>query len=274
MSQQIDRTLDIVELMVDLPQGMALGEIAQRLSLPKSAAHRLVSQLVQRGYMEQDPASQYYKLSMRLMILGFRHLSNTGLADVCQPELDDLAERTGELARISMVEEESLTWVAQAQGARYGLRYDGNLGRRVTLPATATGKAWLATFSDKEAMRIVARNGWGDPAETGPRAIREVEPLLAALEATRKRGYGIAYEEGEPGMAAVAAAIPGIKPGTPAIGTVSIAGPTVRLSRKQLHEIAPTIQEAARRLSELWPVRRFNPSARVPSDATALRATA
>jgi DNA-binding IclR family transcriptional regulator len=274
MSQQIDRTLDIVELMVDLPEGMALGEIATRLSLPKSAAHRLVSQLVQRGYMEQDAASQHYKLSMRLMILGFRHLSNTGLADACQPELDDLAERTGELARIAMVEEESLTWVAQAQGSRYGLRYDGNLGRRVTLPATATGKAWLATFSDEEALRIVVRNGWGDPMETGPKAIREIEPLLAAIEATRKRGYGIAYEEGEPGMAAVAAAIPGSKPGEPAVGTVSIAGPTVRLNRKSLHEIAPSILTSARRLSELWPVRRFSPTARVPADGPAMRATA
>lgn len=273
MSQQIDRTLDMVELMVDLPEGMALGEIAMRLGLPKSAAHRLVSQLVQRGYMEQDAASQHYKLSMRLMILGFRHLSNTGLADVCQPELDDLAECTGELARIAMVEEESLTWVAQAQGARYGLRYDGNLGRRVTVPATATGKAWLATFSDEEALRIVIKNGWGDPLETGPKAIREIEPLLAALERTRKCGYGIAYEEGEPGMAAVAAAIPGAKPGTPAIGTVSIAGPTVRLSRKSLHELAPTILASAKRLSDLWPIRRFNPSARTPADSPALKAT-
>src|SRR5690606_4965083 len=96
MSLQINRTLAIVELMVDRPEGMALGELAKRLNLPKSAAHRLVSQLVQRNYMEQEAASQHYKLSMRLMILGFRHLSNVGLADVCQPELDYLAECTGE----------------------------------------------------------------------------------------------------------------------------------------------------------------------------------
>lgn len=273
MSLQIDRTLDIVELMVDRPEGMALGELAKRLNLPKSAAHRLVSQLVQRNYMEQEAASQHYKLSMRLMILGFRHLSNVGLADVCQPELDYLAECTGELARITMVEGDSLTWVAQAQGARYGLRYDGNLGRRVTLPATATGKAWLATFSDEEAVRIVMRSGWGDPAEIGPKAVREIEPFLAVLQATRKRGYGIAFEEGEPGMAAVAAAIPGARPGAAAVGTVSIAGPTVRLGLKHLHETAPAVLASARRLSDLWPVRRFNPSARVPADGPVVRTT-
>lgn len=274
MSLQIDRTLDIIELLVDMPEGMALGDVAKQLGLPKSAAHRLVSQLVQRGYMEQIPASQHYRLSMRLMILGFRHLSNTGLTDVCQPTLDRLAEETGELARIAMVEGGSLTWVAQAQGARYGLRYDGNLGRRVVLPATATGKSWLATFSDEEAIKLVIENGWGDPMETGPKAIREVEPLLSALETTRKRGYGIAYEEGEPGMAAVAASIPGARPGEAAVGTVSIAGPTVRLSRKQLHEIAPKVLAAAKSLSELWPVRRHNPLARVPGDGHQLKATA
>jgi DNA-binding IclR family transcriptional regulator len=75
-------------------------------------------------------------------------------------------------------------------------------------------------------------------------------------------------------MAAVAAAIPGSKPGEPAVGTVSIAGPTVRLNRKSLHEIAPSILTSARRLSELWPVRRFSPTARVPADGPAMRATA
>lgn len=274
MSQQVDRTLDIVELLVDRPEGMALGEIALRLALPKSAAHRLASQLVQRGYMEQDPASQHYRLSMRLMVLGFRHLSNTGLTDVCQPELDRLADESGELARMAMVEDENLTWVAQAQGARYGLKYDGNLGRRAILPVTATGKAWLSTFDDKEAVRLVVNSGWGDPMEVGPKAIREIEPLLAELDTTRKRGYGMVFEEAESGIAAVAAVIRGLKPGSPAVGTVSVAGPTVRMTRKVLRDLGPIVIAAAENIAQLWPARQFNPLARVPSDGPLLRASA
>ncbi|NQW11680.1 MAG: IclR family transcriptional regulator [Alphaproteobacteria bacterium] len=268
MSQQIDRTLDILELLVDSPKGLALSAIALTLGLPKSATHRLLTQLAERGYLEQDVVSQHYRPTMRLAVIGFRLLANSGVNDVCQPELDSLAERTGELARIAMVDGDGLTWVAQAQGARYGLRYDGNFGKQVTVSATATGKAWLATLSDEEAIRIVLTAGFGDPAELGPRAVSDVAGLIEALSRTRKQGYGTAYEEGEPGMAAVAAAIPGVKANMSSVGTVSVAGPAARVTRRRLHDIAPDVVEVARRLSELWPVRQLQPSARLylPND--------
>ena len=274
MSQQIDRTLDILELLVGSPKGLALSAIALTLGLPKSATHRLLAQLAERGYLEQDASSQHYRPTMRLAVIGFRLLANSGVNDVCQPELDGLADRTGELARIAMVDGDGLTWVAQAQGARYGLRYDGNLGKQVTLSATATGKAWLATLTDEQAIRIVVTRGFGDPDELGPRAIRDIAALTETLARTRKQGYGVAYEEGEPGMAAVAAAIPGAKPGAAHVGTVSVAGPTARLTRKLLHDIAPDVAAVARRLSELWPIRQLQPAAQLYRPDDGMRASA
>ncbi|MEJ8570008.1 IclR family transcriptional regulator [Microbaculum marinum] len=274
MSQQIDRTLDILELLIENPEGLALGEVALQLGLPKSATHRLVSQLVERGYMERDAASQRYRLTMRLSVLGFRFLSKTGLTDICQPELDELAARTGELARIAMVDGDTMTWVAQAQGARYGLRYDGNLGRHVVQPATASGKARLATMSDDRAVGIVASLGFGDRAELGQNAISSMAELLKELETTRKRGYGIAYEEGEPGIAAVAAAIPASNPAEDCVGTVSVAGPITRQTRQRLDEIAPDVVNVAKRLSELWPIRRYQPLAPNPDSFHNVRKSA
>lgn len=211
---------------------------------------------------------------MRLTVLGFRQLSNSGVSDVCQPELDGLADRTGELARIAVVHREGLTWVSQAQGARYGLRYDGNLGRGVTLPATATGKAWLATLSDEAAIATVLRSGFGDPAALGRNALRDVAGLLEALARARRDGYATAVEEGEPGMAAVAAAIPGQRAGDAHVGTVSVAGPTVRMNRATLREIAPDVVGVARRLADLWPIRRLQATTTAPGSDRSARVSA
>lgn len=274
MSQQIDRTLDILELMIECPDGLALGELALRLDLPKSTAHRLLAQLVDRGYLEREATTQHYRLTMRLTVLGFRYLAKTGLTDICQPELDDLAAQTGELVRIAMVDHDTLTWVAQAQGARYGLRYDGNIGRRVILPATATGKAWLSTMSDERAVEIVLKNGFGEGETLGPNAIKTMSAFLHELGETRQRGYGLAWEEGEPGIAAVAAPIMGAGPDGACVGTLSVAGPTVRQSRETLAAIAPEVLRVARRLGELWPVRRHQPTAMVPGSFEDIRRSA
>lgn len=273
MSQQIDRTLDILELLIDNPNGLALGEIAFQLDFPKSATHRLVTQLVERGYLERNAANQDYRLTMRLSVLGFRYLSKTGLTDVCQPELDDLAGRTGELVRIAMVDGETMTWVAQAQGARYGLRYDGNLGRHVALTATSVGKVWLSTLSDERAVAIIAQHGFGDRSELGPRAISTMAELLRELAKTRERGYGMAYEEGEPGIAAIAAAIPA-GPGNECVGTLSIAGPTSRMTPQRQVEMSSDLLSAAQRISELWPIRRYQPLAPNPSSFDDVRKSA
>lgn len=177
--------------------------------------------------------------------------------DVCQPELNRLVEKTGELVRIAVVDNETLTWVAEAQGARSGLRYDGNFGNRPCLWATANGKCWLATMPNEDAIRIVRDQGFGTPSTLGgPRALRTIPALVEDLERTRERGYAIAYEEAEAGMAGVAMVIPGPLPGTPPVGTLSIAGPTVRITRERLHELAPELIGVAKRLSELWPIRQ------------------
>jgi DNA-binding IclR family transcriptional regulator len=257
MSRQIDRTLDILELYATIPDGLSLGEAAMRLSLPKSATHRLLTHLVDRGYLEQDPDSQQYRMTLRLLVIAFGYLTKTGLNDVCQPELNRLAEITNELVRVAVVDNETLTWVAEAQIARTGLRYNGNFGNRPCLWATANGKCWLATMSNEDAIRIVRDQGFGGSLELGPRAIRNIPALIEELERTRERGFAVAYEEAEPGMAGVAVVIPGTRADSPPIGTLSIAGPTVRITRKRLGEFAPELIEVAKRLSELWPIRQY-----------------
>ena len=86
-----ERCLSIIQLLADEAGEMPLGEIANRLKLPKSGAHRLLATLVKHGWAEQDPQTGFYRLTMRLAILGQQFYAATGIPDVCQPLLDRLA---------------------------------------------------------------------------------------------------------------------------------------------------------------------------------------
>ena len=256
MEGQIDRALAVLELLADHPRGLSLSEISERVGIAKSATHRILARLVAREFVHQDSLTQIYRLSVRLAAIGFRYLAGSGLTELCQPELDALAALTGEFVRLAVVSGDRLTFIAEAQGARRGLRYEGEYGRRdVRLHATATGKSWLATLPQDDAIRLVLEQGIAAKNELGPRALRTVPALITDLARTRRQGYAMAYEEGDPGVAAVAAAIPGIGPSEPAVGTISVIGPIVRLTRKRMVEVAPSLVAAAGRLSRLWPMR-------------------
>ena len=257
------RTLDILELLADAPDGVALSAIAGTLAMPKSVAHRLLAGLAERGFVQQDPDTQHYGLTLKLAALGFRHLAATRIEEVCQSVLNRLAADSGELARLAVVDGEKMTWVAKAQGALSGLRYDADAGRDVVLHATAVGKVWLSSLPEDRALTIVARTDFATRTDLGPRALRTLGALRQQLRDARKRGYGEAVEEGEPGVAAIAAAIRASNaPGAPVVATLSIAGPLARMNAARRSALCARLLSAAAEVTEFWPVRERHQRAR------------
>jgi IclR family transcriptional regulator, acetate operon repressor len=263
-----ERCLGIIELLADGAREMPLGEIAERLALPKSGAHRLLATLVDLGWAEQDAETGFYRLTMRLAVLGQRFYVASGIPDICQPLLDRLARDCREFARLTVVDGNSLVWIAHAQGASGGLVYQpADTTGTVPLYATASGKVWLSTLTSEEAAKYVMRNGGFDHADRyGPNVIRSIEALLRELRATARRGYGLARNEAEPGVSAIAAAVRS-GPDNAAVGTVSIAGPTARVPESRIRELAPLVMQCASELSSLWPLRPKTASSRATKDA-------
>jgi len=247
MTSALSRGVRIVELLAEHGDGLGMQNLAALLDLPKSTTHRLLAELAALGLVRQDPVTSRYQLSTRLLSLAFRFMGSTGISDVAQPILDQLASATGELVRMAAVDGDLLSWVAKAQGARVGLRYDPEMGQDVWLYCTATGAAWLGTLDDDEALRIVTAQGFGKLKDHGPNAPRTIAAFLERLAETRKAGYAIVVDSGAVGTAAIAASICHPRSGV-AIGTVSIAGPSARLTRERLTALAPLLLDAAAEL--------------------------
>ncbi|ASL26143.1 IclR family transcriptional regulator [Azotobacter chroococcum] len=245
---QIERALSLLESLTADPGGISLQSLADQLHIPKSATHRMLADLIRLGYVRQDPQTSRYQLSTKLVALGFRYLANSG-ADVVQPILDRLAEETGELVRLGVIDGERLTWIAKSQGARGGLRYDPDMGRDAPLSSTASGHAWLASMSDAEALARVARQTPVDPAELGPSAPRSEAALLERLRLAREHGYAWVVESSSVGTAAMATIVRHPR-NHHAIGVLSLAGPSARLGEARMHQLAPRLLQASAELSE------------------------
>lgn len=245
-SGAIDRTLAMVEFLSQADEPLKLSEIAARLAIPKSAAHRVLSSLVESGWVRQSSESDCYALTIRMALLGQRQLERLKTRDLKQPILDELAERTKELVRLTAVQNGMLVWIGSARGRRSGLVYEADMSEKIVPFATANGKAWLASLPREQAIRIAIEAGLGRDGVGSPKAIRTIEALGVELDATAARGWGFAREEAEDGVGAIA--VPIRVHGT-VVGTMSVAAPLMRLPEARLREILPLLRRAADRKS-------------------------
>lgn len=252
----VSRCLNLLDILAGAYEGFELSEIAAQLDIPPSAAHRLVTTLVNHGWVTQEPTTQKYALSLKMSILAFRDLDNRNVPDVVQAVLNRLAASTREYCRLAILEGHDLVWVARAQGAVTGLRYDPDMGQEAVLHATANGKAWLATLPEEEALSIVYSRGFKTDRTLGPNSARTIDELRGRLNETRALGFGISVEEAEAGTAALAVPFrSGPGEHDPIAGTISIAGPLVRIHKARWPELAQKLRKASQEISELWPLR-------------------
>jgi IclR family transcriptional regulator, acetate operon repressor len=249
MSMALDRGLAILEHLAQHPQGLPITSIASELDIPLSACHRLLAELHRRDYVRQARAQGDYVLTSKVISLGLGFLSSAGIVEIAEPLLERLARDSGELVRLSIVDEDRLTWVAKSQGPHQaGLRYDPDMGADARLSCTASGHAWLMTLSDERALELVSHQGFGPPSEYGPKAPTTLKALLGYLHAARVRGYAMIDEVFAPGMAALA--VPVLRR-SQAIGVISIAGPRSRLNSERMHALAPGLLVAAAQLGPI-----------------------
>jgi IclR family transcriptional regulator, acetate operon repressor len=250
----VERALQLIEYLSAAPDGLSLAEMARELTVNKAIALRLLETLDQAGYVWRDDAAQRYHLTYRVSNLGLRQLQQSGLLGQCTSLLEDLAERTGELVRLSVVEHgERITWVYAVVGTRRSLRIDPNFNFEVSLHSHATGKAWLMTLPSDRITELVQRDGM---EVLTPHTNVDIEALRKELEQSRRRGFASTYEENEIGVGAVAAPIvaPRLNGGRECVGVVSVAAPTNRMKRAEIEACGPSSAEVASRLAMMWPL--------------------
>jgi DNA-binding IclR family transcriptional regulator len=247
----LQRCTEMVELLATAAAPCRVSDIAAALDMPKSAAHRLLQELCLLGWVEQDGAEGPYHITVRFALLGLGVLNASRLPELARPVLDGLAARTRELVRMTVATDRGLTWFAFAQGAPPGLVYQPDMDGPVVLHATANGKALLATMDDAAALAMAHRAGLGQVRLTD-RTLDSEAGLLAELAKVRACGYAVADEEADIGVTAVSVAMRSAA--GPALGTISIAGPSLRIGRDRIPELAASLAASARSLAAVWPI--------------------
>jgi len=247
----VDRTLKILEMLADESEGLSISDIARRLEVNKAIAHRILSTLAQLGYVYRTE-NQFYQLTYKISNIGLRQQSNARLTDQCFPLIRQLADETGELVRLAVIEHGIPIWVHAASGPVRRLTIDPIWRAELIWHVHAAAKAYLSTLDPDD---ILPKIGHGPYRSLTLHTITDPAALLEDVAAAAARGFALSYEEAELGVGAVASPIflGGITRQR-CVGILSVAAPTSRMNRDALIKTGVRLIEACAVLGGVWPL--------------------
>lgn len=239
----VERALQILESFNDENPERGLSEIAQLVELHKATTFRIVTTLVNFGFLERTPDGQKYRLGMRLASLGCNVISRMDLRQEALPYMHRLVDQWGETCDLSIYENGEVFYVEVIQG-NHALTVAAAVGRRLPVHCTASGKVFLANLPVFE-LNALLKNPLPSYTE---KTITSPERLLQQLEEVRRLGYGMDEEELEAGVRAVSAPIR--NQAGKVIAAMSIPGPVSRILPDQLPALTTALLEATRAISQ------------------------
>lgn len=216
-TQAIERAAELLVRVVEAPRPLGVSELASGSGLPKSTTSRLVGALERRGLVQR---ASDRRVAPGPVLLRFAHRdTGTSLAELAAPALRALAELSGETINLGVPTPLGVEHLAQ-EDSRHFVGGTNWVGRRVPFETTANGKVLRAFGAER------------------PKALAKV----------RMQGYAVAVDELERGLSALAA--PVFAADGVAVAALSISGPSIRLTRDRIAELAPALLEQARLVSE------------------------
>lgn len=238
----VERALSVLQCFTrDTPQ-LTMTQIAERVGINKSTVHRLLATLEHRRFVERDPTTGIYKLGIRALQMAYLTLETNDLRSLAAPFLRDLCKQHGETVNLAVLDESDVVFLDVNESPQR-VKLAASIGQRLPAFSTASGKAILAYLPVEEVRRILAL---GMPQHT-QYTLTTQEALLKNLQLTKQRGYALSTQEYEEGINAISAPI--VDSSGHPIGSISVAGPTYRLTQERMVEISPTVLSVAREIS-------------------------
>jgi IclR family transcriptional regulator, acetate operon repressor len=244
------RTVGIREAFASAPSGMTKGELSIALRARKSVISRLLSTLAAHRYASPHPTGRF-RLGLPVLAAALRYADRLGFPGICMPVLQRMADETGELVQLAVVQDGRLLSVAKAEGHDQRIRIVSVIGQTRPLHATASGKAYLASRPEDAALMLARRQGLTPLTR---KTLTSLDNLRKELLRVRRQGYAIVEEEFVEGGGAVAAAISVLCFKGRVVGAIGISGPEFRFSLPRKREVAPMVLAAAARVVEIWPL--------------------
>jgi len=207
---------------------MTLSSVSARTGMTRAGARRYLLTLEYLGYLRKD--ERLFRLTPKVLELGFAFLSTAPLAEIARPYLQQITRETDEIAGLAVLDSEAIVHIAVSTVQRT-LAPTLTIGRRFNALYASTGRA-IAAFSDAAAVEDLLKRC--EIAALTPQSLKTKEDIRTELRAVRRQGYAVVDQEVEEGVRSVAVPLLN-REGVP-LAAITILTNVATVSRRQLIE--------------------------------------
>ncbi|MEB6663485.1 IclR family transcriptional regulator [Achromobacter ruhlandii] len=241
-AQSIFRVLRILKYVGAAPaRGVGLTDVARDLGLTPPTAHRMLSALLQEGFLALNPKLKTYSLGRESYILGLAAESRHGIKAIAESAVLRLAQSTGDTSFLSVRSGHEAVCVDRKTGDFPIKILTLEVGHRRPLGVGAGSLALLAFLPNDDIERVLARYD----ASAAP-DLPSTAMLREDIAAARKNGYALNPGRIIPDMLGVG--VPVYDREQHVVAALSVAAIRSRLSGARLQEVVAALQPAATEL--------------------------
>jgi len=235
-------SIRVLKCFSEMEPEIGISNLAKRLGLAKSTAHRLAVTLLSEGLLEQNQENGRYRLGISLFIMGALVRRRLDVSNMAQPFLNVLRERTGETIHLAVMNETNIIYLYNLESSQ-AIRMKNYIGTLKPSFCTSEGRAILS-FSNNELIQRVLHS---ELKPRTPNTCCDVNELIQIFQQVRQNGYAIDDEESEIGMRGISAPVRDIS--SQVVASIGVGGPSQRLTLKKLRALAPLVMQTAQDIS-------------------------
>ncbi|MCG8686077.1 MAG: IclR family transcriptional regulator, partial [Desulfobacterales bacterium] len=164
---------------------------------------RLISTLKDRGYIEKDHETGYYRLGLVFIAITSQYLNNLEIKTEAEPYLRRASEQLGETVFLAILRDDEVVYIDKVE--RFdSLRRYSIIGQRRPINCTSLGKSLVMDKSPREIRDIFRQKPM---KRLTKHTIVDVEKYIDHLKMVKGRGWSNDAEEYEEGVSCVGAPI-------------------------------------------------------------------
>jgi IclR family pca regulon transcriptional regulator len=249
MTREDPDFLDAVEKAMRVIQAFSAGEPALRITrvaeltgLTRATARRLLLTFERLGFVESNDG--LFRLTPRVLRIGYSYLSSLPFSEHIQGELRSLAEEFNESCSAATLDGEEIVYVARVPAKR-SMTITLAVGSRLPAYPTSMGRVLLAGLSDEALEEYFSR---ATMQQLTANTITNTQQLRAIIAEIRSNGFAIVDGEREEGVRSAAAPIRASTGQVLAAINISVNAARVPLEYLQ-ESIVPRLKETAAEIS-------------------------
>lgn len=244
--QSLAKGFRVLEAFSTKEEELTLSEIADAADLDPGTAYRMLNTLVNLGYVVRIPDSRRFRLSLKILDLGFHAIGRMELRTMVRPILRSLVGEISEAASFGVLDGADILYIERVRAGLTRLGVDIRIGTTIPASISVIGRAILAFLAKTTLDRVLSSQPLHRDSSF---PVVSRAKLLPNLEGIQARGHAIQDSMISDGLRILA--VPVLDRDGFAIGAISIAAPKVRSSEEEFRRraLAP-LGDAARQIAQ------------------------